>query len=121
MSKTEVERAKEVDDAVRAADAKKAADAADAVKADAEAGEKIDRILSCLDALGKRMDSIETAERSAKSAGEQSHQEADADKDDDDDRDKGEAKKLAADKRADSVRADAEREEIEAYKAEIGS
>ena len=56
MSTTETERARDIDAAVKDADKKKAADAAAAAdaksRADAEAGEKIDRILSCLDALG---------------------------------------------------------------------
>ena len=51
----ETERAREIDDAVKAADKKKA----DAARADAEAGEKLDNILKHLDSLGKRMDAYE--------------------------------------------------------------
>jgi hypothetical protein len=51
----EMERAKEIDEAVKAADKKKA----DAARADAEAGEKIDNLLKCLDSLGKRLDAWE--------------------------------------------------------------
>jgi ribosome assembly protein YihI (activator of Der GTPase) len=46
----ELTRAKEIDDAVKAADAKKRQDAEEA----AMAGAKLDRILDCMDALGKR-------------------------------------------------------------------
>ena len=46
---SEMERAKEIDDAVKAADAKKRADAA-------EAGEKLDHLLSHIDDMCKRMD-----------------------------------------------------------------
>ena len=117
----ETERAREIDDAVKSADAAKAKAAADAARADQEASSKIDRILACLDALGARMDSMEEAEKAGKAAGAQSHLEADSDEDKDEERQKGEAKKLAADKRTDSVRADAEKEEIEAFRAETGS
>jgi hypothetical protein len=55
----ETERAREIDEAVKAADRKKA----DAARADAEAevhnGEKIDNLLKCLDAIGKRLDAWE--------------------------------------------------------------
>ncbi len=51
----ETERAKEIDEAVKAADAKKRADAEEA----AMAGEKLDTLLKCLDSLGKRMDEWE--------------------------------------------------------------
>ena len=56
----EMERAKEIDDAVKAADAKR--------RADADAGEKLDNILKCLDSLGKRMDAFE--KRPVEEAGE---------------------------------------------------
>ena len=49
MNMSETERAKEIDDAVRAADAKKRADAEEA----AMAGEKLDKILTHLDALSQ--------------------------------------------------------------------
>ena len=65
----ETERAKEIDEAVKAADAKKRADAEEA----AMAGEKLDTLLKRLDSLGKRMDEWEKKqadsddERTAKS------------------------------------------------------
>lgn len=55
----ETERAKEIDDAVKAADAKKRADA----EAEANAGEKLDTLLKCLDSLGKRMDAYDAKQR----------------------------------------------------------
>jgi hypothetical protein len=101
----ELTRAKEIDDAVRAADAKKRADAE-------EAAGKLDRILDCMDALGKRMDSFE-AERASKKepAGDGAIGEEDK------------PKPLGADARKDSVRADSaeDAEEIEAYKRENGA
>jgi hypothetical protein len=59
----ETERAKEIDEAVKAADAKKRADAEEA----AHQGQTLDKILSCLDSLGKRMDSYDE-ERKADAA-----------------------------------------------------
>jgi hypothetical protein len=113
---TEAERAKEIDDAVKAADARKRADAEE----EASAGEKLDKLLEALDSISKRMDSYdEEAERAAKGAGAREHQEADSD-DDDDEREKGEPKKLGADsRRADGIRADSE--EVEHFRKEIGS
>ena len=58
----EMERAKEIDNAVKAADAKKRQDAEEA----AMAGEKLDRILDCVEALGKRMDAYEAERAPAK-------------------------------------------------------
>lgn len=59
----EEKRAKEMEDAIKAADAKKLADAA-------ETGQKLDKMLSCLDALttglttlGQRMDAYDVAEK----------------------------------------------------------
>ena len=51
----EMERANEIDKAVKAADAKKRADAEEA----AMAGEKLDKVIAHLDSLGKRMDEWE--------------------------------------------------------------
>jgi hypothetical protein len=97
------ERAKEIDDAVKAADAKKRADAEEA----AMAGEKLDRILDCMDALGKRMDSFE-AERASKKEPEGDGEIGEEDK----------PQPLGAD----SVRKDAaDAEEIENYKALNGA
>jgi uncharacterized protein YukE len=108
-SKSEEERAREIDDAVRAADAK---------RADAEAeehnGEKLDKLLEVLDSISRRMDSFEGAEREAKRNGAKESM-----SDDDEEREKGEARKLGADARADGIRFDSE--EIEAFKAETGS
>ena len=60
MNMSEMERAKEIDEAVKAADAKKRADAEEA----AMAGEKLDKIITHLDSLGKRMDALgETREQ----------------------------------------------------------
>jgi hypothetical protein len=50
----ELNRAKEIDDAVKAADAKKRADSD-------EASSKLDRLLDCMDSMNKRMDSFETS------------------------------------------------------------
>ena len=103
----ELTRAKEIDDAVKAADAKKRADAEEA----AMAGEKLDRILDCLNALGKRMDSLE-AKHAAKKEGESDGEIGEEDK----------PKPLGADSRKDSVRADsADAEEIENYKSRNGA
>ncbi len=101
----EMERAKEIEEAVKAADAKKRADAE-------EAAGKLDRILDCMDALGKRMDSYE-AERASKKEPEGDGEIGEEDK----------PKPLGADSRKDSVRADSaeDAEEIEAYKRENGA
>jgi hypothetical protein len=103
---SETERAKEIDEAVRAADAKKRADAEEA----AMAGEKLDKILTHLDSLGKRMDEFENAARRKDEEGE-SEVEGEIEK--------GKPRELAAD----SVRKDsaADAEEIENYKREIGT
>ena len=101
----EMERAKEIDNAVKAADAKKRADAEEA----AMAGEKLDRILDCMDALGKRMDSFE-ASRAAKD--EQGEGEL---------KEKGKTKDLGADSRKDSPTVAADTEEIESYKTRNGA
>jgi hypothetical protein len=111
----ETERAKEIDEAVKAADAKKRADAEEA----AMAGEKLDNILKCLDSLGKRMDAFEKKpieedgsddERTAKSYPPSSMNPLNDDP--------TKPRPLGADSRADSIRADAE--EIEHFKAENG-
>ena len=49
------EKAAEIDSTLKDAKARKDAD-------EREAGEKLDRVLSCLDSLGKRMDAFEEAE-----------------------------------------------------------
>jgi hypothetical protein len=100
----ELARAKEIDEAVKAADAKKRADAEEA----AEAGEKLDKILTHLDSLGKRMDEWEKS----KSKDEESESEME------DEIEKGKPRELAAD----SVRKDSAEtlEEIENHKLKIG-
>ena len=104
---------------MKAADAKKRADAA---RADAEAGEKLDTILKCLDALGKRMDAFEKKpveeddsddERTAKSYPPSSMNPLNSGEDPDAPR------PIGADSRADSIRADSE--EIENFKKESGA
>ncbi len=97
----ELTRAKEIDEAVRAADARKRADAEEA----AMAGEKIDTIIRHLDSLGKRMDAWEK--------GASKDEEGDGEIEE-----RGDPKPLGAD----SVRRDsaADAEEIENYKAKVG-
>jgi hypothetical protein len=111
----ETERAREID-AVKAADKKKA----DAARADADAGEKLDVILKCLDSLGKRMDAFE------KKDVERFQDPTPAEKvygvdggDGVGGEDPDAPRPLGADSRADSIRADAE--EIEYFKREIGA
>jgi hypothetical protein len=100
----EMARAKEIGEAVKAADSKRRADAEEA----AMAGEKLDKILSSLDSLGKRMDEFE--KRPVEEAGDG--------KGDGEIEEKGDPKPLAAD----SVRKDsADAEEIENYKARNGA
>ena len=103
MITSETERAKEIDEAVKAADAKKRADAEEA----ANQGEKLDRILAGLDSLGKRMDAYDEERKDGEREGEGEIKE------------KGDPKPLAAD----SVRKDsaADSEEIENYKSESGA
>jgi hypothetical protein len=98
---SEMERAKEIDDAVRAADAKKRADAEEA----AMAGEKLDKVLACLDALAQRMDSYDAERKDENSESEGEIEE------------KSKPKELAADSQM--VSADAE--EIEDYKSLNGA
>jgi hypothetical protein len=87
----ETERAKEIGDAVKAADAKK--------RADADAGDKIDKLLTCMDSLSKRMDAW-----GAKGAEEEEKKKADAAKKDADEiKEKGDPKEMTCDSRADSV------------------
>jgi len=97
----EMERAKEIDDAVKAADAKRRADA----EASANAGEKLDKILECLDSLSTRMDAYESK-----------------DKDKDEEKEEEDKPKPLG---ADSVRKDsadaADVEEIATYKRENGA
>lgn len=101
----ELTRAKEIDEAVRAADAKKRADAEEAESH----GEKLDQLLACLDSIGKRMDEIEKRPRE--------NGEGDGEIEE-----KGDPQPLGADSRKDSVRADsADAEEVENYKALNGA
>ena len=97
----EMTRAKEIDEAVKAADAKKRQDAEEL----ALAGEKIDTIIRHLDSLGKRMDEWEKSKS----------------KDEEEIEEKGDPKPLGADLqvRKDSAAADAE--EIEHYKRKNGA
>ena len=63
---SEMERAKEIDEAVRAADAKKRADAEEA----AMAGEKLDKVIAHLDSLNRRMDEWDEKSKSKDEEGE---------------------------------------------------
>jgi hypothetical protein len=100
----ETERAKEIDEAVKAADAKRRADAEEA----AMAGEKLDKIIAHLDSLGKRMDAFEAA----RSKDEEGDGEMEGEIE------KGKPRELGAD----SVRKDSAEtlEEIENHKLKIG-
>jgi hypothetical protein len=101
----EMERAKEIDDAVKAADAKKRADAEEA----AMAGEKLDKVIAHLDSLGKRMDEWEKS----KSKDEEGESEMEGEIE------KGKPRELGADSQ---VRKDSAEtlEEIENHKLKIG-
>jgi hypothetical protein len=100
---SEMERAKEIDDAVRAADARKRADAEEA----AMAGEKLDKILTHLDALSNRMDAYDARSKDEEGEGEM-----------EDEIERGKPRELGAD----SVRKDSAEtlEEIENHKLKIG-
>jgi hypothetical protein len=89
MTDENMERAKEIDDAVKAADAKKRADAEEA----AATGSKLDQILDCLASLGSRMDAYDE-QRKAKDEEGESDMEAEIEKD--------KPRELAADSRKDS-------------------
>jgi hypothetical protein len=113
----ETERAKEIDDAVKKADAKKRADQ----EAEAQAGEKLDNILKCLDAVGKRMDAYES---SAKHPIEEAGEFEKLPREDGEEPEEfGDPKKLGADSRKDSqmIRSDSDLEEIEHFKRETGA
>jgi hypothetical protein len=104
MTDENMERAKEIDDAVKAADAKKRADA----EAAAVSGSKLDQILDCLASLGSRMDAYD------KDRGEREGEEI---------KDPGDPEKLGADSavvRKDSAAA-SDLEEIEHFKREVGT
>jgi hypothetical protein len=119
----ETERAREIDSAVKAADKKRA----DAARVDAEAGDKLDHLLSCIDSLCNRMDAWEAKEKEKAADGSDTDdptaksypgsETARRPFDNGDDPDA--PRPLAADSRADSVRADAE--EIEFFKASNGA
>jgi hypothetical protein len=102
----ELARAKEIDEAVKAADAKKRADAEEA----AMAGEKLDKVIAHLDSLGRRMDEWEKS----KSKDEEGEGEMEGEIE------KGKPRELGADSQ---VRKDSagDTEEIENYKREIGA
>jgi hypothetical protein len=106
---SEMERAKEIEEAVKTADAKKRQDAEEA----AMAGAKLDAALAELDSLHKRLDAMDAAKADAE--GESEGEEIE---------EKGKPRELAAD-RKDSrmVRKDsaADAEEIENYKARNGA
>ena len=114
----------------------------DAARADAEAGEKLDKILACVDSLIKRMDSLEDMEKAKKADAEDDKDEAKADKDSkaeakedaeeeakadgdmEDGKMPGEAKEVAADKRKDAeddkdAKADAQSERIAGLEAAL--
>jgi hypothetical protein len=114
-------KAKDIEDALKKHDAKKA----DAARADAEAGEKLDTTLSHLDSLGKRMDAYDAKMKADAERVQEGPTPAekvygvDKDKDGDDGDDPDAARKLGADSRADSIRADSE--EIENFKKANGA
>jgi hypothetical protein len=108
---SEMERAKEIDEAVRSADAKRRADAEEA----AMAGEKLDKILGHLDSinahvdsLGKRLDAYDARRKDEEGESEM-----------EDEIEKGKPKELGADSQ---VRKDSAEtlEEIENHKLKIG-
>jgi hypothetical protein len=116
---TPEEKAKQMHEDLEKADKGRA----DKARADAEeaalTSEKLDRILDCMVALGKRMDAYDSVKADAAKA------DADKDEDEGDLEDPDKPKKLAADTRKDSamVRADsdADLEEIEHFKTETGA
>jgi hypothetical protein len=112
----ETVRAKEIDEAVKAADARRRADAEEA----AMAGEKLDNILKCLDSLGRRMDAYDFEREEAKGKEKKPVEEAG---DGEEPEEKGDPRKLAADSRKDSqmARSDSDLEEIEHFKRETGA
>jgi hypothetical protein len=117
---TELERAAQVDADIKAADAKRKADAEEA----AMAGERLEKILACLDAIGKRMDAYESA---AKHPVEEEGESTKLPREDGEEPEQfGDPKKLAADSRKDSqmMRKDSaalDAEEIEHFKRETGA
>src|ERR1700730_12827473 len=112
----ELTRAKEIDDAVKAADAKRRADA----EAEVYNGEKLDKVLACLDSLGKRMDAFE--KRPVEEAGEFEKLPREDGEGDGEIEEKGKPRELGADSRKDSRMDSAvDAEEIEHFKAETGA
>lgn len=107
---SETERAKEFDEAGKAADAKRRADAEET----ANAGEKLDRVSACLDSLGKRMDPDDAAAVERRKDEEcESEVEGEIEKD--------KPKELAADSKKDSrmIRNADDTEEIAHFKDSI--
>ena len=87
-----------------------------AAKADADAGEKLDKILSCVDSLTKRMDSLEDMEKAKKADAEGAQEKAKEDSDKEDEKaDDEEAKDEKADTMEDG-KAPGEAEEVAADK-----
>jgi hypothetical protein len=98
----ETERAKEIADAVNAADAKKRADA----EAESSMGTKLDKLLECIDAMGKRMDSFETSMMDSLKRKDAEGEEI---------MEKGDPKELKVDSRADSADVLSELAHIQSY------
>jgi colicin import membrane protein len=109
---TELERAAQISADILAADERRKADAEES----ALAGERLDKILACLDAMGKRLDAYESGREEAKGKEEEAG-------DGDEPEEKGDPKPIAADSRKDSqmVRSDSDAEEIEHFKRETGA
>jgi hypothetical protein len=103
---TELERAAQIDADIKAADERRKVDAEES----AMAGEKLDKMLACLDAMGKRLDAYEAKGKEG---------------DGDEPEEKGDPKELASDSREDSrMRNDSaalDAEEIAHFKAQTGA
>lgn len=85
----------------------------DRSRKDAEAGEKLDKLLSCMDSLTKRMDAYDEEDKAKKDAEEEEKKKADSEKkDDEEEGEEGKAKRVAADeeeekkKKADAAKKD---------------
>jgi len=110
--KVDAEKEEKKEDSAKVDAAKVDAAKADAqAKADAEAGEKIDKILGCLDALGKRMDAYDAKKDAEKAEEEEGKAEKipftkdSKKKDGEEEEEKGEPKDLKADKKKDGAEA----------------